>query len=61
LQPGDLKKARWCIPWIFLSPIYLRVSADGICNPGTSRDAELKGSNAILLSIVERPRKRKAE
>jgi hypothetical protein len=55
------KKTRWCIPWIFFSPIYFRVSACGICNPGMSRDAELKGSNAILLSIVKRPRKRKVE
>jgi hypothetical protein len=51
LQPGDTKKARWCIPLIFFFPIYLRASADGICNPGMSRDAELKGSNSILLSI----------
>jgi hypothetical protein len=55
------KKARWGVPWIFFSLIYLRVSADGICNPGMSRHVELKGSNAILLSIVKRPRKRKVE
>jgi hypothetical protein len=29
-QPADPKKARWCVPWIFFSLIYLRVSADGI-------------------------------
>jgi hypothetical protein len=51
------KKARWCVPWIFFSPTYLRVSTDGICNPGMSRDSQLKGSNVILLSIVIRLRK----
>jgi hypothetical protein len=51
-----LKKARWCVPWIFFYPIYLRVSADGLCNQGMSRDSELKGSNAILLSIVKSPK-----
>jgi hypothetical protein len=54
------EKARWCV-LAFFSPIYLRVSANGICNPGMSRDARLKGSNSILLSTVKRTRKRKVE
>jgi hypothetical protein len=29
-QPADPKKARWCVPWIFFSLIYLRISVDGI-------------------------------
>jgi hypothetical protein len=54
-QPVDRNKARWCISWIFFSPIYLRVNAGGICYPGICLFKRCQRDPALHS---QRPRKR---